>query len=191
MSHHKEKSNSLGQGLLKALNEIVLFEGGKGNLRTTSVEKPEVSVDSLLKGIGCNMMAEYPLDMSPEECLVELSPFLLQDSKALVLAIGAVVAHALAFNPDGIMKAMQVRKCDFNVIGALLSKGGEDRFRQVIDFCRGQKFISATPAKSLTLALKIGHWLAMDSIIARMSKGFEKKPTKLGEVVSSDSLPPP
>lgn len=46
MSHNKEKSNSLGRGLLKALKEIVLFESGKGNLRTISVEEPEVSVDS-------------------------------------------------------------------------------------------------------------------------------------------------
>lgn len=186
MSRDKEKSNSLGQGLLRALKEIVLFESGKGDLRTTSIEKTKVSVDSLLKGIGCNMMAEAPKDLSPEECLVELSPFLLQDSKALVLAIGAVIAHALAFNPDGIMKAMQVRKCDFNVIGALLSKGGEERFRQVIDFCRGQKFISATPAKSLTLALKIGqteadqefHSFGID--ISQLGPVDEKKIAKSG-----------
>lgn len=118
--------------------------------------KKNVSVDSLLKGIGCNMMAEVPKDLSPEECLVELSCHLLQDTKALVLAIGAVTAHADVFSPEAILRAMRSRKCDFNVIGALMIKANAGRFQKVIDFCREQKFVSATPAKTLRLALEIG-----------------------------------
>lgn len=156
MSHNKEKSNSLGLGLLKTLKEIVLFESGKGSLRTTSVEKTKASVDSLLKGIGCNMMAESPKDILPEECLVYLSQYLLQDLKALVLAIGAVTAHAQVFNAEILLKAMKSRNCDFNVIGALMIKADEERFRKVIEFWREQNFVSPAPAKMLTLALQLG-----------------------------------
>lgn len=152
----KEEKTKLGQGLLKGLKEVAAFESGAGDLRATHVEGSHVSVDSLLRGIGCNMMAEPPLNMSPEECLVELSPVLLQDPKALVLTIGAVTVHAQVFSPDSILKAMQTRKCDFNVIGALMIKASEERFRKVIEFCRAHKFLSAIPAKTLTLALKIG-----------------------------------
>ncbi|MFM6929017.1 MAG: hypothetical protein ACKOX6_11170 [Bdellovibrio sp.] len=184
MSNNKEKSNSLGRGLLKALKEIALFEGGKGNLRTTSIEKPNVSVDSLLKGIGCNMMAEEPKDLSPEECLVELSHHLLQDTKALVLAIGAVTAHADVFSPEAIMRAMQSRKCDFNVVGALMIKASEERFRKVIEFCREQKFASPTPSKTLTFAFNIGQAEADKEFqvfgidISRLGPVDEKKITK-------------
>ncbi len=186
MGHNKEKSNSLGRGLLKALKEVVLFESGKGNLRTTSVEKTKTSVDSFLKGIGCNMMAEPPLDMSPEECLAELSPFLLQDPKALVLAIGAVTAHAQVFNAEILLKAMKSRKCDFNVIGALMIKADEERFRKVIEFCREQNFVSAAPAKTLTLALQLGQSRADQEFqsfgiqISQFDPVDEKKITKLG-----------
>ncbi len=152
----KDTKTKLGQGLLKGLKEVAAFESGAGGLRSTYVERSNVSIDSLLKGIGCNMMAEPPLDMSPEECLVELSPFLMQDPKALVLAIGTVTTHAQVFNPDHILKAMQSRKCDPNVIGALMIKASDERFRNVVEFCRAQKFVSATPAKTLTLALNIG-----------------------------------
>ncbi len=182
----KVKTTKLGQSLLKSLKEIVFFERGAGNLRATLVEESEVSIDSLLKGIGCNMMAKPPLDMSPEECLVELSPFLLQDPKALVLAIGAVTTHAQVFSADEILKAIGSRKCDFNVVGALMIKASEERFRKVIEFCREQKFVSPTPARTLTLAFNIGQAEADEEFqvfgidIARLGPVDEKKIAKSG-----------
>lgn len=115
-----------------------------------------VTVDSLLKGIGCNMIAKAPKDMFPEECLAELSLHLLQDPKALVLAVGAVKAHAPVLHPEFLLKTIRNRQCDFNVIGALLSKTQDRRFQKVIEFCRVQNFVSKKPAKMLSFALKIG-----------------------------------
>lgn len=115
-----------------------------------------VTVDSLLKGIGCNMMAKAPKNMFPEECLADLSLHLLQDSKALVLAIGAVKAHASVLHPEFLLKTFRNRQCDFNVIGALLAKTQDRRFQKVIEFCREQKFVSPKPTKMLSFALKIG-----------------------------------
>lgn len=102
------------------------------------------------------MMAKAPKDMFPEECLAELSLHLLQDPKALVLAVGAVKAHAPLFHPEFLLKKIRNRKCDFNVIGALLSKTQDRRFQKVIEFCRAQNFVSEKPAKMLSFALKIG-----------------------------------
>ncbi|MFM6927219.1 MAG: hypothetical protein ACKOX6_02075 [Bdellovibrio sp.] len=114
------------------------------------------TVDSLLRGIGCNMTASSPQDMTPEECLADLSLYLLQDPKALVLAVGAVKAHAQFFQPEILLKAITKRRCDFNVIGALLSKSKDSRFLDVIEYCRDQKFISELPTKILCFSLKIG-----------------------------------
>lgn len=115
-----------------------------------------VTIDSLLKGIGCNMIAKAPRDMFPEECLAELSLHLLQDPKSLVLAMGAVKVHASVFHPEFLLKTVKNNPCDFNVIGALLSKTQDRRFQKVIDFCHAQKFVSEKPAKMLSFALKIG-----------------------------------
>lgn len=115
-----------------------------------------VTVDSLLKGIGCNMMAKARKDMFPEESLAELSLHLLQDSKALVLAVGAVTAHSQVFHPEFLLKTIKNRQCDFNVIGAILSKAQDRRFQKVIEFCHEQNFVSEKPAKILSFALKIG-----------------------------------
>lgn len=115
-----------------------------------------VTVDSLLKGIGCNMMAKAPKDMFPEECLAELSLHLLQDPKALVLAVGAIKTHAQIFHPEFLLKTIRNHQCDFSVIGVLLSKTQDRRFHKVIEFCRAQNFISEKPAKMLSFALKIG-----------------------------------
>lgn len=182
----KVKTTKLGQSLLKSLKEIVFFERGAGNLRATLVEESEVSIDSLLKGIGCNMMAERPSGLSPEECLVELSPFLLKDPKALVLAIGAVTVHAQVFNAEILLKAMTSRKCDFNVIGALMIKADAERFRKVIEFCREQNFVSPAPAKTLILALQLGQSRADQEFqsfglqISQFDPVDEKKITKSG-----------
>lgn len=112
-------------------------------------------VDSLLRGIGCNMTASSPQDMTSEECLADLSLYLLQDPKALVLAIGAVKAHAQSFQPEILLKAIKKRRCDFNVIGALLVKSKDSRFLEVIEYCRDQKFVSELPTKILCFSLNI------------------------------------
>ncbi len=114
------------------------------------------TVDSLLKGLGCNMMAKSPKDLFPEECLSELSLYVLQDPKALVLLVGAMMTHIQILHPEFLLKTMKNRKCDSNVIGALLLKMRDRRFGKVIDFCHQQNFKSETPSKILTLALKIG-----------------------------------
>lgn len=115
-----------------------------------------VTVDSLLKGIGCNMMAKAPKDMFPEECLAELSLHLLKDPKSLVLAVGAVKAHAQVFHPEFLLKTIKNHQCDFNVVGALLSKTQDRRFQKVIEFCLEQNFVSEKPGKMLSFSLKIG-----------------------------------
>lgn len=115
-----------------------------------------VTVDSLLKGIGCNMMATAPKDLYPEECLADLSLHLLQNPKSLVLAIGAIRAHARLWHPELLLKTIKNRPCDPFVIGALLSKTQDRRFQKVIAFCRVQKVPPAKPSKIMTLSLDIG-----------------------------------
>lgn len=63
-------------------------------------------------------------------------------------------------------------------------KASEERFRNVIKFCREQKIVSATPAKALTLALNIGQagvdqeFRSFGIAIARLDPVDEKKITK-------------
>ena len=80
-----------------------------------------VTTDSLLKGIGCNMLAKAPKYLFPEECLIELSKLILTDPKALVLAVGAIKRHANIFHPEFLLKILKSLKGDPNVIGSLLA----------------------------------------------------------------------
>lgn len=131
------------------------------------------------------MIANAPKDMFPEECLAELSLHLLQDIKALVLAVGAVKAHAPVFHPEFLLKTIRNRQCDFNVIGALLSKTQDRRFQKVIEFCRAQNFVSEKPAKMLSFALKIGQsevdieFKSFGIQISQLDAVDEKKITKI------------
>jgi|GEM_PF-2060385 len=151
----------MSSGILWALLclRVVWWRPVRGEIEDYERQKDLMNlntVDSLLRGVGCNMMARSPQDMTPEECLADLSLYLLQDPKALVLAVGAVKAHAQSFQPELLLKAIKKRRCDFNVIGALLSKSKDSRFLEVIKYCRDQNFSSELPTKALCFSLKIG-----------------------------------
>jgi hypothetical protein len=131
------------------------------------------------------MMAKAPKDLFPEECLAELSLSLLQDPKALVLAVGAVKAHAQVFHPEFLLKTIKNRDCDLKVVGALLSKTKDRRFLKVIAFCREHNFRSVLPSKALSFAFKIGQVQADQEFnnfgikISQLDSVAEKKITKI------------
>ncbi len=143
------------------------------------------TTDSLLKGIGCNMAVKAPKEFFPEECLSDLSFNLLQDPKALVLAIGAICTHSQIFHPEFFLKTIQARPCDLNVIGAILLKTQDRRFYKVIQYCREEKFMSEKPGKTLSFALKIGQTPADVEFqefgiqISQLDPVSEKKITKI------------
>lgn len=143
-----------------------------------------VTIDSLLKGLGCNMLAKAPKTLFPEECLVELSKLILSDTKTLVLAIGAMERHADIFHPEFLLKILKSVQGDPNVIGSLLLKTKDRRFLKVIQYCHELKYKSAKPSKTLTFAAKIGQTPAdsdfaeFDLKISEMNKVDEKKITK-------------
>lgn len=140
-----------------------------------------VTTDSLLKGIGCNMLAKAPKILFPEECLVELSKSILADPKTLVLAIGAIERHADVFHPEFLLKILKSAQGDPNVIGSLLLKTKDRRFLKVIQNCHEHKYKSAKPSKTLTFAAKIGQtpvdsdFAEFDLKISEMNKVDEKK----------------
>lgn len=143
-----------------------------------------VTTDSLLKGIGCNMLAKAPKTLFPEECLVELSRSILTDPKTLVLVIGAIERHVDIFHPEFLMKILKSAQVDANVIGSLLLKTKDRRFLKVIQYCRELKYKSMKPSKTLTFAAKIGQTPADSDFaefglnISEMNKVDEKKITK-------------
>ncbi len=143
-----------------------------------------VTIDSLLKGIGCNMQAKAPTTLFPEECLVELSKSVLTDPKTLVLAIGAVERHADVFHPEFLLKILKSAQGDPNVIGSLLLKTNDRRFLKVIQYCRELKYKSSKPSKTLTFAAQIGQtpvdsdFAEFQLKISEMNKVDEKKITK-------------
>ena len=141
--------------------------------------------DSLLKGIGCNMAVRATKYFFPEECLVDLSFRLLQDPKALTLAVGAICAHSQIIHPELLLKTVQSRNCDLNVIGAVLLKTNDRRFNKVIEYCKKKKFISERPIKILSFAFKIGQVAADKEFeqfgiqISQLDPISEKKITKI------------
>jgi len=143
-----------------------------------------VTTDSLLKGIGCNMLAKASKSLFPEECLVELSKLVLNDPKTLVLVIGAIERHADLFHPEFLMKILKSAQGDPNVIGSLLLKTKDRRFLKVIQYCHELKYKSAKPSKILTFAAKIGQtpvdsdFAEFDLKISEMNKMDDKKITK-------------
>ncbi len=143
-----------------------------------------VTTDSLLKGIGCNMLAKSPKTLFPEECLVELSKRILTDPKTLVLAIGAIERHADIFHPEFLIKVLKAGQGDANVIGSLMLKTKDRRFLKAIQYCHELKYKSANPAKVLTFAAKIGQTSADSEFaefglkISEMNKVDKKKITK-------------
>jgi hypothetical protein len=143
-----------------------------------------VTTDSLLKGIGCNMLAKAPKSLFPEECLLELSKTVLTDPKTLVLVIGAVKQHADLLHPEFLLKFLKSEKCDPNIIGSLLLKTNDRRFIKVIKQCRREKHISAKPSKTLNFAVKIGQsppdadFSKFGLEISEMNPVDEKKITK-------------
>jgi hypothetical protein len=144
-----------------------------------------VTTDSLLKGIGCNMLAKAPKSLFPEECLVELSRTALTDLKTLILSIGAMECHADVFHPEFLLKILKSTPCDSNVIGSLLLKAKNRRFLKVIQYCHELKYKSAKPAKTLTFATKIGQapedpeFAEFGLKISHMNKVDDKKIAKL------------
>lgn len=143
-----------------------------------------VITDSLLKGIGCNMLAKAPKNLFPEECFVELSKSVLADPKALVLVTGAIKRHAEVFHPEFLLKILKSAQGDPNVIGSLLLKTKDRRFSKVIQYCHELKYKSLKPSKTLTFAAQIGQ-VSVDSDfvefglkISEMNKVAEKKITK-------------
>ncbi len=143
-----------------------------------------VTTDSLLKGIGCNMLAQAPKTFFPEECLVELSNLILTDPKTLVLAIGAIERHADIFHPEFLLKILKSAQGDANVIGSLMLKTKDRRFLKVIQYCHELKYKSANPSKTLTFAAQIGQTPADSEFaefglkISEMNTVDEKKITK-------------
>lgn len=143
-----------------------------------------VTTDSLLKGIGCNMLAKAPKGLFPEECLVELSSLALADPKVLVLVVGAIERHADVFHPEFLLKILNSAQCDPNVIASLLHKTRDRRFAKVIQHCRQFKFRSAKASKVLTFAAKIGQapidldFSKFGIQISQMNPVDEKKITK-------------
>lgn len=136
-------------------------------------------VDSLLKGLGCNMLCASP-ELFPEECLVQLSSVLIQDAKALALATAAVLNNSKLIHPELLLKVLtQSDSADLNVIAALLSKTEDRRFEKIINYCKLQKKVSKSPAKILTLAVKIGQ--------SAIDTEFEKFGIKISQVNSVDS----
>lgn len=81
-----------------------------------------VTIDSLLRGIGCNVIAPPPKELFPEECLIHLSQEVLKDPKVLVLVMTAFKTHKDLFHPEILLKFIKVSECETNVIGALLAK---------------------------------------------------------------------
>jgi hypothetical protein len=143
-----------------------------------------VTTDSLLKGIGCNMIAKSAKALFPEECLIQLSKLILTDPKVLVLAVGAIERHADIFHPELLLKILKSKHGDPNVIGGLLLKTKDRRFLKVIQYCRELKYKSSKPSKILTLAAKIGQ-ASVDSDfvefgleISEMNKVDDKKIAK-------------
>ncbi len=115
-----------------------------------------VSTDSLLRGIGCNMIAKSPSKLFPEECLLKLSTQALLDVKTMTLVVGALKSHSELFHPEFLLKKIKTTDNDTNVIGALLTKTNDRRFIKTIEHCRKLNYKSITPAKTLRFSLKIG-----------------------------------
>lgn len=143
-----------------------------------------VTTDSLLKGIGCNMIAKSPKALFPEECLIELSKTVLTDPKILVLVVGAIERHADIFHPEFLLKILKSNHGDPNIIGGLLLKTKDRRFLKVIQYCHELKYKSAKPTKTLTFSVQIGQ-APVDSDFAEfglkisdMNRVDEKKITK-------------
>lgn len=143
-----------------------------------------VTIDSLLKGVGCNMQAKASKTLFPEECLVELSKTVLTDPKALVLATGAIERHADVFHPEFLLKILKFTQADPNVIGGLLQKTKDRRFLKVIQYCHELKYKSSKPSKTLIFAAQIGQtpvdpdFAEFGLKISEMNKVDEKKITK-------------
>lgn len=119
-----------------------------------------ISTDSLLKGIGCNMVGSLPRQFFPEECLIELSNRALSDFKTVSLLLGALKTHADLIHPEILLKFLQRcnKSAQTNVLGALIFKLDDRRFQKIINYCKDQKHIhkNENPAKELVLAAKIG-----------------------------------
>ena len=114
------------------------------------------STDSLLKGLGCNMASVMPKNFFPEECLLEITPFLLKDIKALKLCVGAMAQHRDLIHPEMLSKFIDRKDADLNVLGALLTKLNDRRFAKIIIYCKEAQFKSEKPSKLLKLSAQIG-----------------------------------
>lgn len=137
------------------------------------------SVDSLLKGLGCNMIG-VTSKLFPEECLVQLSSFLIQDTKALALVTSAILSNSKLIHPELLLKILvQTEDADLNVIAAILLKTEDRRFEKIINYCKEQKKTSKAPSKNLMLAAKIGQ--------STFDKEFEKQGIKISQVNLVDS----
>lgn len=145
-----------------------------------------VTIDSLLKGVGCNMLAKAPKTLFPEECLLELSKSVLTDPKVLVLVTGAIERHADIFHPEFLFKILKSKNGDPNVIGSLLLKTKDRRFLKIIQYCHELKYKSAKPSKILSLAANLGQAFVDSDFaefglkISEMNTVDEKKITKRG-----------
>lgn len=137
-----------------------------------------VSTDSLLSGIGCNMTEEGPSGMLPEDCLAELSKRALSDPKIVALMIGALVAHKDLFHPEMLLKCLHEKSVDSNVLGALLSKTRDRRFKKTIAHCRRLRRESSPPSRILLLAVEIGQ--------APVDAEFESFGLKITELTPAD-----
>jgi hypothetical protein len=136
-------------------------------------------IDSLLKGIGCNMAEKAPNNMFPEECLVKLTPLLLNDLKALKLCIGALSEHSNLIHPEMLFKFINDKEHDLNVLGALLTKLQDRRFSKIINHCKKAHYKSAKPSKVLQLSAKIGQ--------ANFDPVFKSFSIKISEVDAIDT----
>lgn len=114
------------------------------------------SIDSLLKGIGCNMVEKAPKNLFPEECLLEITTLLLKDPKALKLCVGALIQHRNLIHPEMLSKLIDYKEADLNVLGALLTKLNDRRFTKIIIHCKKAQFKSEKPSKILKLSAQIG-----------------------------------
>ena len=136
-------------------------------------------VDSLLKGLGCNTLGSVP-ELFPEECLTQLSSFLIQDQKALMLASSALLSYHKLIHPELLLKILnQSNETDVNVIAALLLKTRDRKFEKIINYCKMQKKASKAPSKILTLAAEIKQ--------SHFDREFEKFGLKISQVNPVDN----
>jgi hypothetical protein len=148
-----------------------------------------VSIDSLLKGIGCNMAVNAPVKFFPEECLVALSNRVLKDFKALMLMSSAVNTYKDLFHPEMLLKCLQNSEADLNIVGAMLKKTKDRRFSKVIEFCRNSRQKPVQPSRTLSLAARTGQSLfdsdfeAFGIKITELPYVDEKKITSLGRLL--------